>query len=113
MIKTNLYVLYGGKSVEHEVSLLTAATVMNRLDKKKYDVYPVYITQQGIWHAFDQLTGDIIDVHSLTCATPSAAATAAGSIGEIAARFFAKQGKHVIFPVIHGTNGEDGTLQGL
>jgi D-alanine-D-alanine ligase len=52
-MKTSVFVIYGGKSAEHDVSLKTAFNVLNRMDKSKYDVYPVYITRQGLWHGAD------------------------------------------------------------
>ncbi len=48
-MKTNVYILYGGKSVEHEVSLKSASAILNALDRNKFNVYPVYITKEGIW----------------------------------------------------------------
>ncbi len=48
-MKTNVYVLCGGKSVEHEISLKSASAILNALDKDKYNVYPVFITKEGVW----------------------------------------------------------------
>ena len=46
-MKTNVYVLCGGKSAEHEISLKSASAIMNALDKDKYNVYPIYVTRKG------------------------------------------------------------------
>ena len=49
-MKTNIYALCGGKSVEHDISLRSASAIMNAIDRKKYNVYhPIYITNEGVW----------------------------------------------------------------
>lgn len=109
-MKTNVYVLYGGKSVEHEVSLKSASAILNALDRSKFNVYPVYITKEGIWCNLGILEKKIEDVKQLQI-KPST--TVAKSIGEFLAKDFREGEKNIIFPAIHGINGEDGTIQGL
>lgn len=125
-MKTNIFVVYGGQSAEHEVSLITAQTVIQSLDKSRYRIYPVYITATGCWHcsgelteqsdgagvmrsevAIDQLTMTGKDLESGTSPTP------VHTLGSFLQFYEAAEGVKVVFPVIHGTYGEDGTLQGL
>src|SRR5512140_3431907 len=138
MKKIRVGVLFGGRSGEHEVSLLSAASVLNAIDKKKYDVVPIGITKEGRWltdsHAERLLRGEHTELDSKLRAgdpqaTPGAALLAHGesvvmppvpessslvpfqtSDATTAAKAVAVD---VIFPVLHGTFGEDGTIQGL
>jgi len=147
--KIRVGILFGGRSGEHEVSLLSAASVLNAIDKTKYEVVPVGITKDGRWltaeHAERLLKGqkqaDRSDrptrVTPLRAgdpeATPGAAVLAAGasvvvppepSRRETGLAPFQTDANlrrasdrainvDVIFPVLHGTFGEDGTIQGL
>src|SRR5262245_58528271 len=111
MMQTKLYVLYGGKSVEHEVSLKTAVTVLQSVDESRYDVYPVYITRDGLWCTPGNLPKAELTVERLM-AQP-AYRDPAGSIGEILTGLMALPGPKVVLPLLHGSNGEDGTVQGL
>jgi D-alanine-D-alanine ligase len=110
-VKTKLYVLYGGKSVEHEVSLKTAYTVILSIDVSKFEVFPIYITRDGIWCTPGKLARDGLEMKQLI-ALP-AHQGAAHSIGEILVNQLSLPGKKVVLPLLHGTNGEDGTIQGL
>lgn len=138
MAKLRVGVLFGGRSGEHEVSLLSAASVLDALDKTKYEVVPIGITKSGRWltsdHAERLLRGEHKEERHLRAgdpdATPGAALLANGETvmvppvpgGELQA--FTADLPHrrasdraididVIFPVLHGTFGEDGTIQGL
>jgi len=145
MKKLRVGVLFGGRSGEHEVSLLSAASVLKAIDRSKYDVVPIGITKQGRWvtssDAQKLLTGDSAPAERQLRAgdpeTTSAAAVLArgesvivppvpseGKTGalvpfETTTQPLAKQAADqvlnldVIFPVLHGTFGEDGTIQGL
>jgi len=124
--KLRVGILFGGRSGEHEVSLLSAASVLNAIDRKKFDVVPIGITKDGHWLA-------AADAHGLLEGDASTAASKlrAGDPGATAgARLLEKgmpmllapepstqgpQGRSldVVFPVLHGTFGEDGTIQGL
>ncbi len=144
MKKLRVGVLFGGRSGEHEVSLLSAASVLNAIDKKKYEVVPIGITKEGRWvtasHAERLLTGDAAtdpEPRHLRAGDPqttSVAAVLAKGEGVVvppmpghdhsslvpfetdAAQVHATANSinvDVIFPVLHGTFGEDGTIQGL
>ena len=128
-------ILFGGRSGEHEISLLSAASVFEAIDKTKYDVVPIGITKEGKWltsmHAENLLRGEHSSGKHLRAgdpaATSSAAVLAAGDaiiVPPIPSADsmvpFQTQSRHpesinvdVIFPVLHGTFGEDGTIQGL
>ncbi len=114
-------VIFGGRSGEHEVSLASAKSIMAALDPEKYEVVPLGITREGAW----LLTGD--PMKALTdgkVETPGAAAilTDPSQRGLVAfradrpgdlARAEGESPIDVVFPVLHGTYGEDGTIQGL
>ncbi|MCQ2979489.1 MAG: D-alanine--D-alanine ligase [Clostridia bacterium] len=120
-MKINVGVFFGGKSVEHEVAVITAVEAMNALDKNKYNVIPIYITKEGEFY-----TGkDMFDIHSFkdiptlldksTNVTVSVNEKEHSIINNEAGLFFKKviAKIDIAFPIMHGTNGEDGTIQGL
>src|SRR5450755_3184491 len=147
MAKLRVGILFGGRSGEHEVSLLSAASIVNAIDKKKYEVVPIGITKEGRWvtaeHAERLLKGDTGGKAGGT----QAAELRAGDPGATLGAAVLATGKSVvvppeparrdaglapfqtdanlrraadrainvdvIFPVLHGTFGEDGTIQGL
>ena len=109
-MKTNVYILCGGKSVEHEISLKSASAILNALDKNKYNVYPIFITKEGVWCSLGLLEKEIEDVKELQVDSSN---TVANSIGEFLTKDFKEGERSIIFPALHGTNGEDGTIQGL
>lgn len=114
MGKLNLAVLFGGKSGEHEVSLVSATSIIQNIDKDKYNLHLIGITKEGHWRYFE---GDIQKIKTGEWQKESKAAVLPGdpSFGG----FFLKEDPSkiykidVIFPVMHGPYGEDGTLQGL
>ena len=143
MKKLRVGVLFGGRSGEHEISLLSAASVLNAIDKNKYEVVPIGITKDGLWvtagHAEALLQGKQ-QSRALRAGDPEATSAAAvlarGSAIVIppvpartspasmvpfqtgAAEMSRRWTDHsiqvdLIFPVLHGTFGEDGTIQGL
>ena len=137
--KLRIGILFGGRSGEHEVSLLSAASVLKAIDKKKYDVVPIGITKQGQWvmaaDAQRLLEGDAHQSLPTSAGDPHATAPAkviaqgeAVIMPHVPATALLPSegsgiGKHAqgagitavdaIFPVMHGTFGEDGTIQGL
>lgn len=143
MQKLRVGVLFGGRSGEHEVSLLSAASVLNAIDKDKYEVVPIGITKDGRWltaeHAENLLTGKLVlEPRNLRAGDPqnteAAAVLARGEAVVVPPEPVHRQGGlvpfqtdgglmrrasdrainvDVIFPVLHGTFGEDGTIQGL
>ncbi|MFS0726158.1 D-alanine--D-alanine ligase [Paenibacillus sp. 1P07SE] len=113
--KVRVGLIYGGKSGEHEVSLQTALAVMKAFDYAKYDIIPFYITKQGKWHAGAVLGAPPQEVKELQYG-PSAAG---GELVPVLRSLqpgggdAAGETLDVIFPLLHGTYGEDGTIQGL
>ncbi len=116
--KTRVYLIFGGRSGEHEVSLMSAKNVMQALDKSKYEVVPIGITKQGQW----VLTGD--PMKALNEGVEKAGGFPVGLLGDPTHRELVPVGgaasplepseqPAVFFPVLHGTYGEDGTIQGL
>ena len=100
--------LYGGKSAEHEVSLSTACAVTKALDFNRYEVYPIFITLEGEWLTGPRLSAPAESVEALQFASNQ-------QPNSISKFIEAHNELHfdVIFPLLHGTNGEDGTVQGL
>jgi D-alanine-D-alanine ligase len=143
MEKLRVGILFGGRSGEHEVSLLSAASVLNAIDKEKYEVVPIGITKDGRWltaeHAENLLTGKLmLEPRNLRAGDPDitqpAAVLARGEAVVVPPEPIHRQSGiipfqtdaspmrrasdrainvDVIFPVLHGTFGEDGTIQGL
>jgi D-alanine-D-alanine ligase len=115
--KIRLGILFGGRSGEHEVSLTSAASLLKALDPAKYEVVPIGITRQGRWllgSAADKLLPGVLKNGKPV--TPSVDPTGPGLIPlSLAERGPSNRrpAVDVIFPVLHGTFGEDGTLQGL
>lgn len=111
-MKTKLCLLYGGKSAEHQVSLQTAKAVIHALDMEKYEIHPIFITGEGQWVKGQQLTAPVENVRELELkngeAVKANALTAAFS-----AAGQSEGGYDVVFPLLHGPNGEDGTVQGM
>lgn len=109
IMKTKLGLLYGGKSAEHEVSLQTALAVIKALDLEKFDIHPIFITKKGSWIKGPQLTKPAETVKDLVFSEGNQVSPfslkKADQDGE--------EGYDVIFPLLHGPNGEDGTVQGL
>jgi D-alanine-D-alanine ligase len=144
MKKLRVGILFGGRSGEHEVSLLSAASVLKAIDRNKYDVIPIGITKEGRWltadHAERLLNGKHTEEGRHLRAgdpdvTPGAALLAKGEAVVVPPEPAHRDGGivpfetdipalarraadrainvDVIFPVLHGTFGEDGTIQGL
>ncbi|MGJ7913437.1 D-alanine--D-alanine ligase [Neobacillus sp. LXY-1] len=112
-MKTKLGLLYGGKSAEHRVSLQTALAVIKALDHDKFDIHPIYINEEGRWIKGPQLTGPVEAVKELEFADVASLSPTA-----LAPALFQTESQQdgaldVIFPLLHGPNGEDGTVQGL
>ena len=131
--KLRVGVLFGGRSGEHEVSLLSAASILEAIDREKFDVVPIGITKEGHWlaaaDAHDLLEGnDSAVAQRLRAGDPKATPGAklleegiptlmapepVGQALAVDAVRPAASMLDVIFPVLHGTFGEDGTIQGL
>jgi D-alanine-D-alanine ligase len=141
MKKLRVGILFGGRSGEHEVSLLSAASVFKAIDKNKYEVVPIGITKEGRWvtagDAEQLLQGEAAVRSQLRAGDPEATSSAAvlahgeavivppepqrhgGSLSPFETEAPTRRASDrainvdVIFPVLHGTFGEDGTIQGL
>lgn len=116
-MKIKVGVIYGGESVEHEVSIISAIQAMNKLDQEKYDIIPIYITKNREWYTGDMLK-DIEVYQDLSLIK---------KYGKNVVLYY-KDGSYVLqnkrfpkniitdidiaFPIVHGTNVEDGVLQG-
>lgn len=103
--------LYGGKSAEHHVSMQTALAVIKALNTNKFDIYPIYISEEGQWIKGQQLAGPVDTVKELSFSEGQQLSPLA-----LAPTLFETQESRpfdVIFPLLHGPNGEDGTVQGM
>ena len=129
--KLRVGILFGGRSGEHEVSLLSANSILKAIDRKKFDVVPIGITKTGRWLTGDGaqalLAGEIAGapltieaaadaanspVDAVTALVPDAVAVSTLRTQDGRGRLDGKS-LDVVFPVLHGTFGEDGTIQGL
>lgn len=86
MKKIKLGIIYGGLSTEHEVSINSAKSIIDNIDKDKYEIYKIYIDKKGNWYKEDNKIDNVFDY---------------------------LRNLDVIFPVLHGLYGEDGTIEGL
>jgi D-alanine-D-alanine ligase len=126
--KLRIAVIFGGRSGEHEVSLLSAASVLKAIDKKKYDVVPIGITKEGQWvmaaDAQRLIAGEPAEkVLASVIAQGEAVLLPPVPSSSLLPNEKSGIGKHpqgagitavdCVFPVMHGTFGEDGTIQGL
>ncbi len=109
-------VIFGGRSGEHAVSLVSARFVIAQLRPEKFEVTQIGITREGDWYTGDDVLQALLDedVSSLTSATILGMPSRQGlHLLEDGGRFKLFAELDVVFPVLHGTFGEDGTLQGL
>src|SRR5688572_12620239 len=107
MKKLRVGIIYGGRSGEHEVSVVSAASIFKHLDRARYDAVPVLIAKSGQW----VLGGKAPEVLNAGAVGDADATGALQTIEPSAA--VAGSGIDVVFPVLHGPYGEDGTVQGL
>ncbi len=108
--KIKVAVIFGGQSGEHEVSLMSTTSILNTMDKEKYEIIKIGITREGLWKYYDGPVDKIItgewEKHSVPLEEsdyyfiPTTANVPSDHID-------------VVFPVLHGPMGEDGTIQGL
>ncbi len=116
MKKLNVCVLFGGASSEHSVSEVSASAVLDNIDRSKYEVYPVGITEDGRWLLYD---GDVESIrnHEWEKGNTSSAIISPDSNDKALIVFredkIEKIRLDAVYPVLHGKNGEDGTVQGL
>ncbi len=115
MNKKRIAVLFGGRSGEHDVSLASARSVLSVLDRDKYEIFPVGISQSGTWYYGSNIldlmsSGNVNDLEMVTILAdpgkPGLYQINSGNLELLTPL-------DVVFPVLHGTFGEDGTMQGL
>ena len=123
-MKTNVAVFFGGRSVEHEISVLSALQAINAMDESKYNIIPVYISKQGRWFTGANLL-DIQNYKDLKKLEEGATEVFMRpeygdyNLYEAKATGLLKKSNkivselHVALPVLHGTNGEDGIFEGV
>ncbi|HWO96163.1 MAG TPA: D-alanine--D-alanine ligase [Bacillus sp. (in: firmicutes)] len=113
-MKIKLGLLYGGKSAEHQVSLQTALSVIGALNQDKYEIHPIYITESGEWVRGALLTGPVEDVAQLRLNQTGKEISPMSLSTHVFAETSGQQESiDVVFPLLHGPNGEDGTVQGM
>lgn len=114
MAEKNIVVIMGGRSSEHEVSLVSAATVVENINTEVYNVIMVGITKDGQWKLIESLDkvrdGSWVQGHTQAILSPE---TGKGELILMQKDRVDTVHVDVVFPVLHGMNGEDGTLQGL
>lgn len=118
MSRKRIAIIFGGNSAEYEVSLQSASAVFEHIDRESFDVMPIGITREGEWYRYTGELNRIADntwwkdqeyLHSVIVSQNS---SARGLI-ELSGENYTMIPIDLVFPVLHGKNGEDGTLQGL
>lgn len=99
-----LAVIFGGMSTEHDVSIVSGNSVIKNLNKEKYEVFPIYIDEEGNWYKYNE---DIQNIGKIKVGDKIT------KIEEIQNPIIYLKQMDCIFPVLHGLYGEDGTIQGL
>ncbi len=120
-MKTNIGVFFGGRSTEHEISVISANQAMAAIDRDSYDVTPVYISKQGHWYAGEALM-DVANYRDIPALLKQCEEVYMEPIYGNYTLYRAKKGifgkaevakLDVAIPVLHGSNGEDGTFEGI
>ncbi len=120
-MKTTIGVFFGGRSTEHEISVISANQAINAIDKDKFDVVPVYITKQGKWYTGDSLL-EISNYRDITSMLAKCQEVYMKPIYGDYNLYKAKKPMFgsdivtkfdVVIPVLHGSNGEDGIFEGV
>ena len=117
-MKIKVGVVFGGESVEHEISIISAIQAMNKIDEEKYDVVPIYITKDREWYTGEMLKD--IDVYQDLNLIKTYGTNVVLYYKDGSYVLQKKKGLFkgivneldIIFPIVHGTNVEDGALQG-
>ena len=119
-MKIKLGVFFGGKSVEHEISIITANQAYASINKEKYEIIPIYISKQGIMYTGENLFNltEYKDIKALIKKCTQITLIRDEEKVHLLRYPIKKWGENIInsidiaFPIMHGTNGEDGTIQG-
>ncbi len=120
-MKTNIGVFFGGRSTEHEISVISASQAMHAINRDRFDVTPIYITKQGHWYTGDALfdVANYRDIPSLLARCREVYMRPVfGDYNLYAVRksMFGSDKVatlDVVIPVLHGSNGEDGIFEGV
>ncbi|WP_395480104.1 D-alanine--D-alanine ligase [Candidatus Curculioniphilus buchneri] len=120
MVKTRVGVLFGGRSVEHEISLQSSKNIIHAINKEKFDIILLGIDKQGVWHIFNKnsylLNSDHLTLVSLKKSMKDLAILPGffnNSLVQLNCPDTIPLPIDIIFPIVHGPFGEDGSLQGL
>jgi len=115
MTKLNVAVIFGGCSLEHNVSINSAINIINSLSKEKYNIIPVYINTSGSWFLYEGKADSVKAAEWEKFGTPCQLSLDRQRKGllRISAEKVKRVPVDVVFPVLHGRFGEDGTIQGL
>ncbi|MCH5346507.1 MAG: D-alanine--D-alanine ligase [Muribaculaceae bacterium] len=120
-MKTNIGVFFGGRSTEHEISVISASQAMSAINRDRYDVTPIYISKQGQWYTGDALL-DIANYRDIPALLAKCDKVFMIPEKDNFNLYRAKHGLFkkpvvarldVVIPVLHGSNGEDGTFEGI
>ena len=120
-MKINVGVIFGGRSVENEISVITAAQTMAAMNEDKYNIVPIYISKEGRWYTGDKLrsTDNYRDMKALLASVEEVyfrPAYGDNNLYKVRKPLFGSAVAttiDVILPCLHGTSGEDGSFQGL
>ena len=101
MKKIKLAVIFGGMSTENEVSIISGTSVIKNINKEKYEIFPIYIDKKGTWHKYPE------NQNLMNIKENISKFIKIENVTEYIKKF------DVVFPVLHGLYGEDGTIQGM
>lgn len=104
MSKLKVGVIFGGMSTEHDVSIVSGTAIIQNLNKEKYEIFPIYIDCDGKWYKYTKNIEEIVTLK---------VGDTVKEIEKIPNEFEYLSKLDVVFPVLHGLYGEDGTIQGL
>ena len=104
MIKQKVGVIFGGMSTEHDVSMVSGTSILKNLNKEKYEIFPIYIDKEGKWFRY---TKALENIEILTVGDTIT------ELEEIVNPMEYLKNIDIVFPVLHGLYGEDGTVQGM
>lgn len=120
-MKTNIGVFFGGRSTEHEISVISASQAMHAIDRERYDVTPLYISKEGRWYTGDALF-DVANYRDMPSLLKQCEEVYMRPVFGDYNLYKANKGifgsniagkLDVVIPVLHGSNGEDGTFEGI
>lgn len=104
MDKLKVGIIFGGMSTEHDISIVSGTSIIKNINKDMYKIYPIYIDESGVWYSYDK---NIEEIEILDVGESPVELTKIDNIFEHLKEL------DVVFPVLHGLYGEDGTIQGM